>query len=460
MTAAVVRMSGGRPEILKSCQADLAIDLLSGAPDLAGQEIRTRLDEAGIREKRCVVCIPLKWALTMQTPLPDLPEEDLASFVRLQAEKALPFAPQDLILAESRYQCPGEKRSATVAALPANRLATLENVLRAAGLRPVSIMFGVSTLVDETAVPNSIALLLSGSSVELEIRAGSGAAALRSLEEAIGNDAEESRFDADMIARQLRITLGNLPQSFHGAVSTIRIFGPEGLCRALAAELGEAIRPLGLSVEVPGPEGMGFAPGAGAPGQPFPWVAAPAAARRLAGRPPEFEFLPRRPTRWERTMGMFHGRGVMRMVAAAGCFVGLIVLVFAIQYVRLARLESQWQALEPKSTQMEAVQKNVRDYRTWFDTGAPSLTITTRLVSAFPEDGKVWATAVSIKNRSEVTCAGNASSDRDWQTLLTKLRNTKGIAKLQVLQVIQVKGGTPMQFQLRYTDTIGEGNGN
>ena len=42
-------------------------------------------------EKRCAVCLPLNWALTLQTKVPDLGEGDLESLLVLEAERGFPY---------------------------------------------------------------------------------------------------------------------------------------------------------------------------------------------------------------------------------------------------------------------------------------------------------------------------------------------------------------------------------
>ena len=66
---------------------DLSLNPLSHDPELAGREIRERLDAAGIRERRCVVCLPLGWALTLSLRMPALPEGDVAGFLQMEAER-------------------------------------------------------------------------------------------------------------------------------------------------------------------------------------------------------------------------------------------------------------------------------------------------------------------------------------------------------------------------------------
>src|ERR1043166_1255779 len=90
MDAVHVRRTNGSMAVLKSVAAPLALNLLTDDAELVGREIRNHLDQPGIRERRCVVCVPLNWALTVQIKVPELPEADVQSFLDIEAERGCP----------------------------------------------------------------------------------------------------------------------------------------------------------------------------------------------------------------------------------------------------------------------------------------------------------------------------------------------------------------------------------
>src|SRR5580658_7309913 len=98
----VLRRTNGALQKLQSFSAPLTLDPLTAAPELVGREIRNQLDAAGVRERDCVVGVPLKWVLTTHTELPPLPEADAASLLQLEAEKGFPCDITTLQLADSR----------------------------------------------------------------------------------------------------------------------------------------------------------------------------------------------------------------------------------------------------------------------------------------------------------------------------------------------------------------------
>ncbi len=74
----VLRRANGSLVVQKTISASLSLDPLTNDPELVGREIQNHLEKAGIRERRCAVCVPLNWVLTLQTKLPDLPAADVS----------------------------------------------------------------------------------------------------------------------------------------------------------------------------------------------------------------------------------------------------------------------------------------------------------------------------------------------------------------------------------------------
>ena len=142
----VLRRANGSLQLQQSFSATLSLDPLTAAPELVGREIRNHLDAAGVRERRCVVGVPLKWTLTAQTELPLLPAEDAASLLQLEAERGFPCDVNTLRLAHSRCQLPAGKQHVTLVGILNSQLTTLEQVLAAAKLKPVSFSLGITAL--------------------------------------------------------------------------------------------------------------------------------------------------------------------------------------------------------------------------------------------------------------------------------------------------------------------------
>src|ERR1700677_2857809 len=219
----VVQRTDAGLKTLQAFSVALTLDPLSAAPELAGREIRNQLDAAGVHERRCVVGLPLKWILTTHTELPPLPEEDAASLLQLEAERGFSSDVAGLQIGESRSALSGDRKLVLFAGIPRTQLEALEQVLSAAKLKPFSFMLGISALQPPVPAGGVMALVIGENTVGLQVTAGGGIAALRALEGAIENENGRRTLLTAIIAREARVTLGQLPEDLRAAVKRIRI---------------------------------------------------------------------------------------------------------------------------------------------------------------------------------------------------------------------------------------------
>jgi Tfp pilus assembly protein PilN len=260
----------------------------------------------------------------------------------------------------------------------------------------------------------------------------------------------------DLVAREARITLGQLPAELRETVRRIRIFGPRDLAQQLADEMELRFEPMGLSVEVitaysPDEFGLQLPPDASLS------AAFSLAARLLAEQSPVFEFLPPKLTALEQLVAKYSS-GKLRTVGAAAA--GIVVIVgglFLFQQIELVRLHSQWSAMSAKVQDLDALQDQIRQYRPWFDDSYRSLTILRQLTLAFPEDGEVTAKTVEINDGNVVNCSGTAQNNAALLRMLGQLRAMDGVTDLRV---DQIRGKSPMQFTFDFHYGSGGGDEN
>src|SRR6185437_1286636 len=129
-------------------------------------------------------------------------------------------------VAVSRIHSVSGEKHATFVGIPKVHLERLEQVLRAAKLKPVSFSLGVTALQPAGAGDSRgvLALVIGESHVELQVTAGGGVAALRALEGAMEMEDGVRVLHGDLIAREIRITLGQLPGDLRDSVKQVRIF--------------------------------------------------------------------------------------------------------------------------------------------------------------------------------------------------------------------------------------------
>jgi Tfp pilus assembly protein PilN len=458
----VLRRTNGALQQRQTFCVTLSLDPLTAAPELVGREIRNHLDAAGVRERQCVVGVPLKWALTAHTELPPLPEVDAASLLQLEAERGFPYDVATLRLANSRCALADGKQYVTLAGIPEAQLTVLEQVLAAAKLKPLSFALGLTALQPvagtrssltsgdakardvagaDGGARGSLTLAIGEGNVGLQITCG-GVAALRALEGAIEDEAGRRTLRADLVAREARITLGQLPAELREAVRRILIFGPRELAQQLADEMELRFESMGLTVEIV----SAYAADEFAAQLPPETAVSPAfslAARLLTGVPPVFEFLPPKASPLEQLITRY-ASGRLRSAGAVAAGVAVLIGgLFLFQELQLVVLQAQWSAMSAKVAELDGVQDQIRQYRPWFDNTFRSLTILRELTLAFPEDGSVTAKTVEIRGGNAVTCTGVAQDNGALLRMLNQLRTADGVADVKLQQI---RGKAPMQF--------------
>ena len=417
----VLKRVNGSLQLLQTFSVTLTLDPLTAAPDLVGREIRNHLDAAGVRERHCVLGVPLKWVLTAQTELPPLPEADAVSLLQMEAERSFHTDVTTLQIGNSRTALTADKKYILLAAIPHPHLAALEKVLVAAKLKPVS--FGLAANALQTK--DALALVIGETNVGIQITHG-GVAALRALEGALENEAGRRTLHTDLVARETRITLGQLPAELRATVKRIRIFGPRELAQQLTDEMELKFGPAGLTVEVVtayAPDEFGIVLPVGASVSP----AFSLAARLLAEQKPVFEFLPPKPNFLEQFVAKYSSGRLRTTGAIAAGVAAVVILIFLVQQIQLWSLRSQWAKIETKVGQLESIQDNIRQYRPWFNTTFPNLAILRQVSLAFPEDGAVTAKNITIRDGNQVTCSGTARDNSAVLAVEAKLIAVPGV---------------------------------
>ena len=436
----VLRRINGVLQLQQSFTVLLSLDPLTADPVLVGTEIRNHLDAAGVRERHCVVCLPARWALTLHTELPAVPEADVAGFLQLEAERGFPSDVATLRICTSRGRSSAGKQFATQIGITGNQLALLERALAAAKLKPVSFSLGITALQPPDF--DGLTLAIGESQVDLQITSGGGVAALRTLEGALEVDGGHRELDADLVAREVRITLGQLSAELRDTVRRVRIFGPADLARQLADEMPARLENMGLKIELVtayAADEFKVALPADAPvSRAFSF-----AARRLARSAPAFEFLPPKVAPWQQLTQRYTSGPYRLAGAIAGAVLVLVGGAFLIQQWQLVRLRSRWTKMAPQVAELAGMQQQIRQYRPWFDDSFRCLSILRQLTTAFPEDGGVSAKLVEIRDVNTVTCSGVARDNAALLKTLSQLRAANGVSELKV---DQIRGKLPMQF--------------
>jgi hypothetical protein len=453
----VLRRTGASVQVQQSFSVSLTLDPLTNAPELVGREIRNHLDAAGIRERTCVLGLPLKWALTSHVDIPELPEADIASFLQIEAERGFPCDVNTLQVATSRCRGADGKQHALVVGIPRAHLVRIEQELAVARLKPASFTLAIPALQPPQTDMNlsQMALLIGETHVGLQITAGGGVAALRALEGALELEGGQRLLHANLVSREARITLGQLRAELLGNVRTARVFGPADLAQQLVDELELRLDGSGLRLERVRHYGAGEF-GLSVPPNTEVSPAFSLAAEYLAGRGTGFEFLPPRVAAWKQMAGKYSS-GKLRAGLTVAAVVALLVGgLFFYQSWQLWTLQSQWSRMAVKVGELEQLNKQISTFRPWYDETVKGLSILRSLTQAFPEDGSVTAKTVEIRDLSVVTCTGTA---RNYQVLLQTLQKLRDSPQIRDANLGPTRGQSPaLQFSFSFAWNEGARN--
>ncbi len=443
---AAVQRTGQECKVKAYGSAPLSLDIFTHEPELIGQEIRNHLEQLGIRESSCIVCLPLQWVMSHSIELPELSADDERNYISLHAEREFPFSSDDLILSTSRYRTSKNQQHATVAAVPANHVRILQSILKSAKLRPVSFSVASASLQDSESQDGKIVLTIKETCMEFLIRSCGGIASMRCLEKDVFDPESDEEDIVKNIAREIRISLGQLSGELRETIRQVYLYGSKQYTDPLFPLLQEYLGDMGLQVHLGNPSSEFPLSLAGNTDQTYlPIVKT--VIRFLVDSTLEFDFLPPQINRFALMTQRISSRRNLVLGASAIGILFIVTIAFVYQHFRLSQLESQWIKIKDKVAQVEEIQKKVKKYRPWFDSSTESLSIMRNLTGAFPEEGTVWAKMMTIEQLSMVTCSGIARNRTEWVQLWGQLQKNPAIADLRF---IQLEGDTPTQFSINF----------
>jgi hypothetical protein len=394
------------------------------------------------------VCVPLNWALTLTVKLPEIPEGDVADFLQIEAERTLPYSPDALMMAQSRFCNADGEQFVTLVGVPREHVARLEVVLLAAQLRPVTFSLGLTALqpADAEAADGVLALHPGDSTVGMQISCGGGVAMLRTMDGAFEQVGPGRELQADHVAREIRITLGQLQPGVREGVKRVRVFGRSEAAQELAEELRARSESIGLKIEqvrehaaaefgIKLPSGTGISP------------ALSVAVRQLAGVS-GMEFLPPKISQWQLLTERYSSGKLAYAGVGAGAVAVILLLAFLVQQIVLWHWESKWNGMAKPVTELTQMRDQIRRYRPWYDDSARTLAILKRVTEAFPEDGAVSAKTIELREPARVTCSGTARNREAFIKTLDQLRTATN--QISDIHIEMTRGNTPLEFTFNF----------
>jgi len=435
VAVSLVRYDGENTELAQSFSIAVGDEEVLKEPEKAGKELGAALAAAGIRERRCVVCLPPGWALTTSTDLPEIEAGDLRGYLELRAEREFSIPAGEMRLGYCAYGLPNGQRRATLAALPSKKIEAVELMLTTANRHATSISLALDKCLSQPKA--MVHFLTNGTHTDVVVTAGGGIAGLRSLPGPLVTG--DAAFDPVAFCRDVRITLGRLPEPVRQQVRSAAFRGPSAqrLCTATRRDL--------MRMGIDAPE---YADTPGAMQSPDALGAAVETARsQLRAQPVPFEFLVPETNRWQALLERVDSTRRRRLAIAAAVLLVLPFLLFFVRSEIESHLQAKWDAMAADAGELDGLQKQIRQFQPWFEGSPQGVQLLSSLVSAFPDTGDVWAKTIQVGEGYKVTCTGFARSQPALMQLLQKMRARPDITAVQVQQI---RGENPIQFVVTY----------
>jgi hypothetical protein len=254
---------------------------------------------------------------------------------------------------------------------------------------------------------------------------------LRALQGALEQDGVHKKPYVDVVARDLRITLGQLPPEIRQSVQSVRVFGNGEEMVNFAEDLATRAKSMGLEVQLIR-KYADLKMGMKAPAEATVSPALSLALRLLGGLSAPLEFLPPKVSAFKQLTSRYSSRKLAWTGIAAGVVLLAVALAFVVQQWQLQRWRSRWTGMRTRVTQLEGIQQQIRLYRPWFDDTFRSLNILEKVTEAFPEDGSVYAKSIEIRDPGAVSLSGTTRDQAALLKVVDQLRTTRGISSVQV----------------------------
>jgi hypothetical protein len=293
-----------------------------------------------------------------------------------------------------------------------------------------------------------ITLLVRAGAIDLQVSGGGGIVALRSLDGAIEAQGALKHISAELISREIRITLGQLPGALAEGPGKIRIIGQGEMTRQFVHEISPRLTAMGLTVEA-SEKASNASFDKALPADLAASSAVALAAAWVRGANTEPEFLPPKVQPWQQWMSKgLSTRKLIWIGEAAAAAVCCVLLAFGVQQWQLSHLRGQWAQMAPQVTDLNAMQDEIKEFRDYYNAAARNVSIWAKLAELMPRDNSVSLKTLEVHDQGTVTATGVARDNDSFVKVFGKLSDdTNDISDVHP----ETQGGTkPMKFTLTF----------
>lgn len=417
------------PTVHKTATLKLSAPIKDAAS--AGAMLRKFLKENGFSAGRVVLGLPAKQIMSRPWQVPPSTPTAAAAILRLAAERQFPPEFKDLIFDYAGNPNPTEPSKVLLLATSKQHVDLAVGMAESAGLSVLGVTSSSLALSAAVKKPerNKILVSLSNESTELVINSDQGPRLLRYLpvesEHLLSANGSAGAAVATLGSELMRASLAGGESTNHDLLLWDALgLRPDSLA-ALSDRYGMAVstaRDLSL-LQV----------GAPADAKADISVYGPAVALALLARrgsifPVDFLHSRLAPPKQRRI-----GRKIYWAIALA------VVLAIAIaasvwslqnQQNKLDKLNESIKNMQPALSAARTLDAKVRTANGWYDNRPATLDCLLHLTEAFPQEGTVWATNISLRDNGVGTVTGKAIDYRDVLSIYDHMKNDPKFSKV------------------------------
>ena len=402
-------------------------------PQRLGKELRQQLRRAGIRASHCTIGLSAAWTAAREKLLPPADGETIRGALNIAAEREFASGPQDLVF---DYTCSpaGKGLAALLAAAPRGVLAQATAMAAAAGLRVSAVTSTIAALGAATKWPippaGRLVLCLLPDGVELAVQSPAGMRTIRHWP--IRPDRPDGQ---EQLAGELARLTATLPSDGpSGTIEQLCLWNAAGWEPGAVASLAKA---LPFACHACRTESdMTFAAPATIGQQPL----APALALATFEPSSGLNFLaprlaPARTHRLRRPAAMLAAAGFVVLAAAVWLFVD-----GSLTQRDAELMKSQLDGMRASTDSAQALVDNVGFASAWFDRRPGVLDALREVTQAFPDEGRVWATNLIVRDDLSVQLTGKSVSETAALEVIDRLKANRRLAGIKPLYIRQAGG--------------------
>ena len=436
ITAALVDSSSLGRTILRTAAVPFTDEINLSQPQALGMELKRVLSGQGMGGGRCVIGLAATWIAAREKMLPPSDEESLRGMLAIATEREFASGTGDLAF---DYCATTTERGslALLAAAPRQVIDPMLAAAKVAGLTVTSVTSSTLALAGgsrgDVLAGGRLVLCLQPGGVELAVHAPAranrgvmgqaGPRLLRHLAVRLG----QSPSGLDGLCKELQrvLSLAAPSQDAQGPREVL-VWDSLGLEPAAMESIG---RHLGLPVRICKlPADLTDLGGSSAPvDNKFAQAAALAACEVAAG---SMDFLHSRlapppvPRFGRRTLGL----------AAAGAAVLVILGGLGVNYyLQSSRVSDLNEQLKSLATPSEGAKKQIEDFRfvqDWYDRRPAFLECLKEIATAFPPEGRCWATYLRVREDMQVELSVKATNQEAALEVLDRLKSSPHLSNV------------------------------